>query len=276
MSKKRGKLSNDEMDFIRTHAEKKTVVEIAEYLNRTTAPVEKFLKNQNIVSSEMNDEDAALSGLIDDLHSKPYWAEVLLQFTKKEVVYFEANWIRIVLQFREDLLYTEELQLKDLITLNILINRCLEEKKQHLEDKERMQTLLNKEYAKPDEERNFLEIGNLEQQVGIARASVGAFVTEYKNLLGESKAITKALKATREKRVKRIEDSKSSWIGHLRMLEEEGLRERSGIDLVVQVKAKDMAIEKLSEWHQYEDGTVDQPFLNFETVKNEDDIPDTR
>ena len=34
--------------------------------------------------------------------------------------------------------------------------------------------------------------------------------------------------------------------------------------------ASEKAIDRLAEYHEYEDGTVDQPILNAETIKEEE------
>ena len=35
--------------------------------------------------------------------------------------------------------------------------------------------------------------------------------------------------------------------------------------------AADKAVEDLSDYHKYEDGVLDQPFLNADTVKDEEE-----
>ena len=84
--------------------------------------------------------------------------------------------------------------------------------------------------------------------------------------------IEKSLKATRDARVKRIEDSKTTWLGYLRMMEDVQNRKDGGDDAEIKRIAKEKEKERLSQWHKYEDGVVDQPFLTPETVKNEREI----
>lgn len=270
MSKKRGKLSLDEEKFITENADKQPIEKIAEYLNRTVEPVKRFINENALISSSMSEKEAALTTLKERLRMRPFWSDVQEQLTTEEIRRFEDNWVNIILQFREDVMYTEELQIRDLLILQILINRSMKDRKAHIEDANRIQVLLEKEYAKGEDDRDIMAISNLEQQLGISRAAVGSYNTEHMKLLGEIKHITKSLKATREERIQRIEDSKSSWVGYLKMLEDEELRERQGIDLVIMDKAKDKAVQDLAEWHQYEDGTIDQPFLTAETVKDDD------
>jgi hypothetical protein len=89
--------------------------------------------------------------------------------------------------------------------------------------------------------------------------------------LDKIERIQRDLKAARSDRVKKIEDSKTSFTGFIRALEDEGLRQRIGEDVEVNKLAKNKAIQRLAQYHKYEDGQVDQPFLTPETIKEEED-----
>ena len=83
-------------------------------------------------------------------------------------------------------------------------------------------------------------------------------------------ALRKDLKATREQRIKRIEDGKSSWIGLIRMLEDEEIREKEGREMEIMAMAVDKNRKLISEYHNYADDTVDSPLLTPETVLEKD------
>jgi hypothetical protein len=75
------------------------------------------------------------------------------------------------------------------------------------------------------------------------------------------------MKGTREQRIKRLEDSKqsfTSWVAHL-MQDPETLK-RYGIEMEKMRLAMLKEKERLSQFHQYEDGQIDQPFLTPDTV----------
>ena len=79
-----------------------------------------------------------------------------------------------------------------------------------------------------------------------------------------------ALKGTREQRIKRIEDSKETIVGWMRnLLLHPEERMKIGIDMEKMRLAADAECERLSEWHKYEDETLDQPFMTPETVLSE-------
>jgi hypothetical protein len=43
------------------------------------------------------------------------------------------------------------------------------------------------------------------------------------------------------------------------------------MDMEVNRIAANKAVEELKEYHEYEDGSVDQPFLNADTIKDEEE-----
>ena len=271
MSKKRGQLSLQEEKYIRENIQKLTAEQIAENLNRNVAPINRYIKeSKNLLPSEQAAEDELLK---QKLYGKTFWQEVKKQFDKEsgELDYFENVWINLIRQFREDVLPAEELQIKQFITIDILINRSMKERKRHIAETEKLQKLVDQEYSKPEDQRDIPKLSNLETQLSFARNSIANYTNEYTKLLGEQQKISKDLKATREQRIKRIEDGKSSWVGLIRMLEDEDIREKEGREMEIIRMSALKSKEKLEEYHDYQDGKVDSPFLTPESVLNKND-----
>jgi hypothetical protein len=193
--------------------------------------------------------------------------ELVSQFTPAELVFFEKTWVEYYRQFAEDVTPTEENEMIELIRVRILINRVMRDKHEIIQNIQRIERLLEIETSKED--INMVVVTNLQQQLGGAIASKAAFIKEYDTLTGKLERFTKDLKGTRESRLKRIEDSKSNFTSWLRNIEEEEVRRREGYDMEKHAIAGDKALERLSEWHEYDDKQVDQPFLNEETVKDD-------
>jgi hypothetical protein len=266
MPKKRGQLALDEEKFIRENINNLSIEQIADNLNRSTAPIQRYIGEQKLyVSSEEKNDYEVLKR---KLHSKNFWSEIQRQFDEEsgELKYFEDVWINLVKQFREDVLAAEELQIKQFITIDILINRSMKERKRHISETEKLQKLVDKEYEKPETERDIPKLANLETQLSFSRNSIASYTNEYTKLLNEQQKISKDLKATREQRIKRIEDGKSSWVGLIRMLEDEDVREKEGREIEIIKMATDKAKQKLHDLHNYADGSVDSPILNSESV----------
>lgn len=270
-TKKRGALSNEEMSFIKDNIGTMSLELIASSLNRTNKPIERFVTENNLsFDPEENQTDQNLK---IKLHAKTFWNEIVRQFDEDsgELEYFENTWIGLVKQFREDVLPAEELQIKQYITIDILINRSMKERKRHIQETERLQREVDSIYNQLEDQRDIAKLANLETQLNFARNSIASYTNEYTKLLGEQQKIGKDLKATREQRIKRIEDGKSSWVGLIRMLEDEAIREKEGKEMQILQMATERAKQELYANHQYEDGMVDQPFLTPDSVFFNDD-----
>lgn len=266
MSKKRGQLSLEEEKFIEDNIGTLSVDEIANQLNRSAQPIQRYLNENRVFISSEDKQDYQI--LKQKLHAKTFWSEIVRQFDEDsgELEYFEATWISLVKQFREDVLPAEELQIKQFITIDILINRSMKERKRHIADTEKLQKEVDKEYAKPEDQRDIPKLTSLETQLSFARNSITNYTNEYTKLLNEQQKISKDLKATREQRIKRIEDGKSSWVGLIRMLEDEEIREKEGREMEILKLASNQARKNLSEYHTYNDQKVDKPLLLPETT----------
>jgi len=267
MNKKRGQLSLDEEKYIRDNVNSLSIEQISDALNRSTAPVKRYIEEQKLFASPEEKKDDET--LRYKLRSKTFWEEIVRQFdeTTGELKYFEDTWIGLIKQFREDVLPAEELQIKQFITIDILINRSMKERKRHIADTDKLQRLVDAEYAKPEDQRDIPKLANLETQLGFSRNSIANYTNEYTKLLNEQQKISKDLKATREQRIKRIEDGKSSWIGLIRMLEDEEVREKEGKQMEILAMATQKARDKMFSLHQYNDGSLDKPFLTPESVE---------
>jgi len=264
--RKRGQLSLEEEKYITDNFGALEIEQIANNLNRNPAPIQRFITENRLYNSEEKDGDEFLR---QKLYSKTFWSEVRRQFDvdSGELQYFEDTWIGLIKQFREDVLPAEELQIKQFITIDILINRSMKERKRHISETEKLQKVVDKEYDKPEDQRDVARLMNLEQQLSFARNSIANYTNEYTKLLNEQQKISKDLKATREQRIKRIEDGKSSWVGLIRMLEDETIREREGKEMEIINMATGKFRKQLQEYHSYQDKTIDIPFLTPDTIE---------
>jgi hypothetical protein len=269
---KRGALSNLEKNAIREMADKNMPLpEIAEHLggNRKVATVKRFLKKEGIGHQELSITNKDYYVYEKKLKSKKYWKEIEQQLDKKELDYFSATWINFMIQFKDNILFAEELQLKQLIIVDILLHRTMKERRKHSQDMERLQKMVDDEYTKDKNNRDVALLAQLETQLSYARNSLSSYTSEYTKLLDKQKDINKDLKMTRDQRIKKVEDSKTTFSGLLKALEDEAIRERTGYDIGVMKLAKEKAREEMSEYHEYIDGKVDQPFLTPDTIKDD-------
>ncbi len=267
MSRKRGALSTKEMNYIRQNCFDLSIEEIAKNLGRTESPVRKFIDKENLKARDLTDSEHLLS----TLRSKFYYQEFKKQFSDGEIIFFEHNWIDFFRQFNEDVTHTEELQILEVIRTEILINRSMEDRRTIMENIEQLERLIDQEMDKEPDEQDPSLIGVFQTQLGSLIGSKGSYINEHEKLLTKKEKYLKDLKGTREQRKRVADDAKTNFSMWMRELDTIEMREAEGFDLMVQAAAADKAQERLSDYHQFEDGEVDRPLLNSDTTGEEDE-----
>ena len=240
-----------------------TVEDIASQLDRNVTSVENFIKRKLKVG--LSKIEAAAYSLED----RPYWRELESQFTTDELELFKYHWARIISQFKDDVFPTEELQVVDVIKLEILMNRCLKCNKDNIEQINTYDHMVRDERSRDKDQQDHDYIINLERQIASLRASQESLNRDYRELQAKKGSMLKEMKGTREQRIKRLEDSKqsfTSWVAS--MMQDPERMKQYGIEMEKMRSAMSNEKERLSNFHQYDDGTVDQPFLTPDTVKD--------
>ena len=158
------------------------------------------------------------------------------------------------------------MEILEVIRTEVLINRGMEDRQEALLNVERLNRLIEEEMDKPAPARDVNALSNFQQQLGAAIASKSAYINEHEKLLTKKERLLKDLKGTREQRKRNADDAKTNFSSWLRQLDDDDTRKKEGFDMVVQRVAADKALERLSEYHEYEDGVVDQPVLNSDTL----------
>lgn len=266
MTRKRGKLSNGEMGYIRQNCFDLSVEEIANHLNRTVTPVQKFIDKENLKARNMTDDEH----LLVHLRGRYYYKELGKQLDGPEIIFFEHQWIDYFKQFNEDVTHTEEMQILEVIRTEVLINRGMEDRQEAVKNIERLNKLIEDEMNKPEVMQDTQALASFQTQLGAAFASKSAYINEHEKLLTKKERLLKDLKGTREQRKRRSEDAKTNFSAWLKQLDDIEVRKREGIDMEVNRIAANNAVDSMADYHKYEDGNLDQPFLNADTVKDED------
>ena len=243
-----------------------SILDIATHLDRDPASVESYVKDK-IGNTTLDDREIEA---LHDLQNRPFWNDLDKQFSEEELQSLLYHWGRIITQFRDDVLPTEELQIIDAIKLEILMNRALIGQQDNMRSIDQFQDAVTVEKNKDLELQDKDYIYNLERQIAVCRAAQDSLTRDYKDLQTKKAAMLKDLKATREQRIKRLEDSKQTFIGWVRnLMSNPDTRREMGIEMEKMRLAMKQEEKRLSEYHQYEDGGIDQPFLTPDTVKDD-------
>ena len=263
---KKGRFSKTEQEFIKNNHREMSNLELATHLDRDPVSVESYV-NEKIGNAMLDDREIEA---LHDLQSRPFWKDLKKQFSEEELQSLLYHWGRIITQFRDDVLPTEELQIIDAIKLEILMNRALIGQQTNMKDIQRYEELVTDEKGKPLEIQDKDYIFNIERQIAVCRAAQESLTREYNDLQTKKASMLKDLKATREQRIKRLEDSKQTFIGWVRnLMSNPEARREMGVEMEKMRLATNVEAERLSEYHKYEDGMIDQPFLTPDSVKED-------
>lgn len=260
-----GRLSKADWDYIEANCEKLSPEKIAENLGRTVESVEKYLKK---LGKSFNKHEAFAVQAEYDIKSRPYWKELKAQFSEDELELFLYHWKQIIAQFRKDVLATEELQIVDTIKLEVLMNRALREQQESMERVRVLEAEIDLERARDSDQQDKEMIFNMERQIASLRAAKESLSREFKDLQTKKASMYKDLKATREQRIEKLESNKQTLSSLVnKILRNPEFYEQEGKALEKMRLAMEKEKERLSDYHTYADGTIDQPFLTPETIK---------
>ena len=264
---KKGRYSVEDMKFIEANAEVLSPEEIAEAIERDPDSVRDWI-GKNIGFSAKQKKEAAVA---NELKSKPYYRELIHQFAAEELEMFEFHFKKMWSQFKDDVFHTEEMQIIDTIKLEILMNRILKSQQENQTQIVTYETLVREEKAVDKDQRDMDMIVSLERQIAMIRASQETLSKDYKDLQTRKATMLKDLKGTREQRIKAIEDSKMTFASLVKKLATDPqYRNDIGVEMEKMRLAMEIEKERLSDYVQYEDGIVDQPFLTPETLKEQE------
>ena len=265
---KKGRFSREEQRFIEQNCEAMPLDKIAESLDRDASSVKNFIKTK--LGKGISKQEKKLRGAEYDLKSRPYWKDLSFQFSEEELEMFLYHWTEMISQFKDDVFHTEEMQVVDVIKLDILMNRTLKEQQKSMNDIGAMEILILTEKQKGRDERDRDYILNMERQIAVLRAAQESLGKDYKEMQSKKNTMLKELKGTREQRIKILEDSKETFAGWARaLIQDREMRKEIGSNMEKMRLAMEKEKQRLSEYHKYEDGIIDQPFLTPETAKDD-------
>jgi len=247
-----------------------TPFEIAKKLKRRVEPIQEYLITiaQGLNEVKQHEQHAEFN-----LVKRHFWKDITTQFDHNEQDAFVHLWGKIIGQFRKDVLPTEEMTIIDAIKMEILMNRCLRKEMEVTESIKSLELRLELEKRKDTSDQNQDEIYNLEKQIASLRAGISNYSKDFKDFQKEKTNLLSKLKATRDLRIKSIEDKKETFSGLVsRLVKDTGFADKMSMDMEKLRIAAEAAKIRMADYHDY-GGEVDQPFLNCDTVIGEPPIP---
>lgn len=262
---KAGPLSFNDKKFISENAGTMSPADIAIRLQRSVKSIIKYMKDNGFMASYIIDSSS------NSLMRTPYWKNLKLQFDDDELKLLDYHWTNTVKQFKADILHTEELQILDMIKMQVLADRSLNQQSLIKNKISELEQEIRQLKSEKNKDLDLIE--SKEAQIAALYSAYETVGKDYGNLLKEKGNIFKSLKATRDQRYSQIEASKESIIEWIKYLIENPEKRRSaGIEMEKFRLATKVEYERLSEYHTYADGIVEKPILNSRTVKDEENI----
>src|SRR3990167_6329442 len=254
------KLSNKSKQFIQENKNDLSVEEMAKTINCSVNTINNILETSDKAAFNIKSKNK--------LRQKLQWKQLKEKFSDHELEKFEQDYGKLMEQFGEDVLPSEEMQIMQIIELGILLDRIMIEKqttREHVNKLEKMQKQFYEKYkgdytAMDENDRRFMV--DLETQIGTLRSSEQNRTNEYTRLQEKHAHLMKDLKGTRDQRIKQIESGgKLSFIGLLKLLSNKDFQEQETRQLELFKLAAKKQKKELTDYHAFLDNEIDKPIL---------------
>jgi hypothetical protein len=271
MEKKRGRLSPQDKDFILSQsAAGIDPVRIAEDLNRTVPMIIEFIKNnQQEPATAIVTEEGQIS---DELRRSEAWRNLKKEFLDDELRFFEETYIKLMKQFGAGVLASETMQIFQAVKFEILMSRNLRERRrcrQEIEETEDLEADFMKSIGYDKMAMTDAQAANYKQlmlQLRNLRDDELTKTNEYVKLQERLDALIRALKGTRDQRVKEIEKTDVNFLSVIKSLSRRDQQERADREMELMKLSGAEAYKRLGMAHKFADGNEDSPILCADTV----------
>lgn len=274
-----GRFTPADKSFINKYYTSKTPAEIAAELGRSESAIYNYIEKTLGVQRDspmLAGGAGTAETIITGLRSTPEWDYIKKELTDPELQMFEQSYGKYVEQFEDEgndeIRPTERTQIVLCVKLEILMHRLLRSKKTTEITIERLNERVNKLSVKFDnlskDEKS--ELDSLESKICTFEKTKDSLNKEYMGYLEKHSDILKTMKATRDQRLKNIENSKVSFIDLLRQLQDDDVKEAEGREMELVKKSGENSYKKISAHHKFMDGQLEQPILNSETYQSDE------
>lgn len=263
---KTGRLSKEEIAYIDSNLSNMTDEQIAQKLDRSVASITQ--RRATAPQKTANDE---LQTYISQLHSKHFWSTVKKSLLHDEIETFENSWASLYSQFfHQGVTATDEIMMKDVIIEDILLHRALEQKKNILEEIKENEKLLAEEREKDMQDRDTDFMTNALRTIVQLRGTSEAYTKEINEIKKTKDGKFKDLKATRNERLKTVEESGKNIFALIKLLDEQKMRETEGRMTGLVYEAAKTKEGQMKQEVVFADGEVDKVWLTPEAELEEE------
>lgn len=251
------RLTAADKKFILANVTHQTPVQLSESLGKSVSLIQDFLEKAGM-------EDVQVVKFIG-LRQTPEWSFMSEQYTKRELHYIENKYEEYCGQLDSDLEAMERKQLIQMIETDVMMQRNKRSRKRLLDQIEDIEDQLRD--ARDLADNN--SMGALQQQLTQLNNGNSGSYRELVELQRKHDDLMQQLDATRQQRMKNAISSKHSWSDVIKSWMDKSNRNKYGKKLAIMREAYNVEKDRLSSYHEYADGEIDQPLLNADTVKDD-------
>lgn len=272
---KSGRFSEDEKNYIRDNCHVLSPHVIAQKLDRNVKSIKETAQKMGAIFYQDSEPATEEVKSTTQLSNSPEWAQIQNEFERDEIIYFQKKFGVLIQQFGTDIKSTELSQIFQLIKFEILMSRNLQGNQESKAEINRLKDVVKRIYAETDVTDMTKDLQNMiinyENQIASLRGIQEGKSREYSDLNKSHVALMRELKATRDQRINKIEDTKRTWLDVIKQFTEEDYRLGQGrqnelVKLAVQKEGG-----RLADYHKFQNGELDRPILNSDTVGEDED-----
>lgn len=262
---KHGRLTKDEINYIKANPENLTLEELVSRLQRKPSLIRKYM------SPEM--DTSARETTLQRLKSKSFFSDLYSAFTHEEVIVFSTMWVDFIEQFGHDVLASEELELKELITYEILKNRVLIEQKKLMDRRDTYEEELSYELKISVIDRDddaIKRISGLESRISSLSEDIDKKKKEFRELADKEYKSRDKLYKRRVDRTEDLNKAKLDFTELTKKLQEPEFRRKHAVEMEIMALAAKKEEIRMGELFEFADNKPDQLLINVETAKQGD------
>jgi len=257
---KTGRLSKEEIQFIDSNLGSMSDKDIADKIDRSVDAI-----TQRRSAAPQRTVNAEIQSYITELHSKHFWVTIKKSLLDEEIGAFENSWASLYSQFvHQGVTATDEIMMKDVIIEDILLHRALEQKKNILEEIKENEKLLAEEREKDMDDRDTDFMTNALRTIVQLRGTSEAYTKEINEIKKTKDGKFKDLKATRNERLKTVEESGKNIFALIKLLDEQKMRQTEGKMTGLVYEAAKTKEGQMKQNMVFADGDVDKVWLTPE------------
>lgn len=265
---KTGRISKAEEKRIRELSIKFSPEQIATKLGRREETIREWL-NANVAPKPKSVAEVTQAEIKNDLRKSLAWKNLASELSKPEMEFFEEEYTKLVKQFRDDILPSEEKQVFDYLKTDILMSRCLQRQKKSLTDIESMRDEIKNLRAQHDDVADMSKddqdrVAALHSHITFLTNAQQTATQEWTRLNREKSDLAKALRMAREQRMQNAATG-TRFVEIVKELQDLEKQERESRHMGIIKRGAEKEKKRLSSPYQYCNGEVDLPLLTVES-----------